>query len=81
MLCALFLLIWSSNLVFVWAYYDLGYGAFGYVFTKLRKHVLYKGYRSKEFFYICLIISLIGLIIYKGRKDLLLLIYIITSYI
>ena len=63
--------------MFVWAYYDLGYGAFGYVFTKLIKHILYKGYRSKEFFYICLLV----IIIYKGRKDLLLLIDIITRYI
>ena len=67
--------------MFVWAYYDLGYGAFGYVFIKLINHILYKEYRSKGFFYICLIISYIGLIIYKGRKDLLLLIDIITSYI
>ncbi|GKA18961.1 hypothetical protein Tco_0698876 [Tanacetum coccineum] len=31
-----------SNLMFVWAFCDLGYGAFGYEFIELVKHILYK---------------------------------------
>ncbi|GKB73190.1 putative reverse transcriptase domain-containing protein, partial [Tanacetum coccineum] len=36
------LIVELVSLVFVWAICDLGYGAFGYVFIKLVKHILYK---------------------------------------